>query len=116
MIPATSRRLRGSLKKATDVLAVPSLNNMAGERTGYPTQKPLELMRLLVGACCPPGGLVLDPFCGSGTTLVAAVESGRRAIGIDRGPDAIRIAETRLDAVTRSSRRSTPHGAATPAR
>lgn len=100
MVPATSRRMAGSLKKATDVLDVPSINNMAAERTGWPTQKPLALLRLLVGACARPGGTVMDPFCGSGTTLVAAVECGRRAIGIDRDPTAIEIAGTRLEATT----------------
>lgn len=96
MVPATSRRLAGGLKKATDVLDVPSINNMARERTGWPDQKPLALLDLLVRACCPPDGLVIDPFCGSGTTLVAAVAAGRRALGIDRHPDAVRIARERL--------------------
>ncbi|MFI4854477.1 MAG: DNA-methyltransferase, partial [Phycisphaerales bacterium JB065] len=68
MVPATSRRMAGQMKKATDVLDVPSINNMAAERVGWPTQKPLALLEMLVGACCPPGGLVLDPCCGSGTT------------------------------------------------
>ncbi|MCA9284722.1 MAG: site-specific DNA-methyltransferase [Phycisphaerales bacterium] len=95
-VPATSARLRGQSKKATDVLAIPSINNMAAERTGYPTQKPVALLRLLVEACCPPGGLVIDPFCGSGTTLAAAIETGRRALGMDINPDALRIATERL--------------------
>ncbi len=96
MVPATSRRLQGRLKKATDVLDVPSINNMSHERTGWPDQKPLALLDMLVRACCPPGGLVIDPFCGSGTTLVAAVAAGRRAIGIDRHPDAIEVTRRRL--------------------
>jgi DNA modification methylase len=95
-IPATSNRLRGQSKKATDVLDIPSINNMARERTGYPTQKPLALLDLLVRACCPPGGTVLDPCCGSGTTLVAAARAGRRAIGMDTNPDAVGIARKRL--------------------
>lgn len=49
----------------------------------HPTQKPVELVRMLIESSCPPGGLVLDPFAGSGTTLVAAKECGRRAIGIE---------------------------------
>jgi len=96
MVPATSRRMAGRLKKATDVLDIPSINNMAAERTGYPTQKPLALLELLVKACCPPGGTVLDPCCGSGTTLVAAARTGRRGIGCDLNPDAVALARERL--------------------
>jgi site-specific DNA-methyltransferase (adenine-specific) len=97
-VPARSQRMRGQMKKATDVLDIPSINNMAAEREdgqGYPTQKPLALLRLLVGACCPPGGLVLDPCCGSGTTLVAAAQLDRRAIGVDVSEKAIQIAKAR---------------------
>ncbi len=96
-VPATSNRMRGQMKKATDVLDIPSINNMATERTGYPTQKPLALLDMLVRACCPPGGMVLDPCCGSGTTLVAALMSGRQAIGLDISPAAERVARARLD-------------------
>lgn len=96
MVPATSNRMRGELKKATDVLDVPAINNMAAERTGYPTQKPLALLDLLVRACCPPGGVVLDPCIGSGTTLVAARQAGREAIGCDANPTAVEIARGRL--------------------
>lgn len=95
-VPSRSRRMAGAPKKATDVIEVPSINNMASERCGWPTQKPLALLELLVGACCPPGGVVLDPFCGSGTTLVAATRLGRRSIGIDRSPRAIELAASRL--------------------
>lgn len=96
MVPATSRRMQGELKKATDVLDIPSLNNMAAERTGYPTQKPLALLDLLIRATCPPGGTVLDPTCGSGTTLEAALRAGRAAIGFDTNADAVAIATARL--------------------
>lgn len=96
MVPATSQRLRGQLKKATDVLDIPSLNNMAAERTGYPTQKPLELLTVLVGAFSPPGGTVLDPCCGSGTTIEAAARLGRNAIGIDLNARAVEIVTRRL--------------------
>ncbi len=96
MIPATSRRLEGQLKKATDVLDIPAINNMAHERVGWPTQKPLALLNLLVNACCPRGGTVLDPCCGSGTTLLAAVESDRGAVGADIDPRAVDIASRRL--------------------
>jgi DNA modification methylase len=96
LVPATSRRLDGQMKKATDVLSVASLNNMAGERTGYPTQKPLALLDLLVRACCPAGGLVVDPCCGSGTTLAAAAAAGRRFAGCDVNADAVEIARGRV--------------------
>ena len=96
LVPATSQRLKGTMKKATDVLDIPAINNMAHERTGWPTQKPIALLRMLVEACCPPGGRVLDPCCGSGTTLVAAVESGRTAVGIDCSDEALALTRRRL--------------------
>lgn len=96
MVPATSARLKGKLKKATDVLDIPSLNNMARERTGYPTQKPLELLTVLINAFCPPGGAVFDPCCGCGTTLVAATMLGRSAVGGDVSPDAVALTRRRL--------------------
>lgn len=98
-VPATSARLKGRMKKATDVLDVPSINNMAKERVGYPTQKPLELLELLVEACCPKGGVVFDPCCGSGTTLVAAEKLGRVAMGCDISPAAVRVARRRLSEI-----------------
>lgn len=107
-VPATSVRMKGQSKKATDVLDVPAINNMAGERTGYPTQKPLALLELLIKACCPPGGIVLDPCCGSGTTLVAAARLGRSYLGIDASPEAVTIAHKRTvpDGVEPSKRRN----------
>lgn len=96
MVAATSNRMKGQLKKATDVLDIPSLNNMAGERVGYPTQKPLALLELLIGACCPVGGLVLDPCMGSGTTVVAAKRIGRRGVGVDVSAEAVAIAGRRV--------------------
>lgn len=96
MIPATSNRMKGQRKKATDVIDIPAINNMARERTGYPTQKPLALLRMLVDACCVPEGIVADVFCGSGTALVAARDSGRSWIGCDINQDAVRIARERL--------------------
>jgi DNA modification methylase len=104
MVPATSARMRGQQKKATDVIDVPSINNMASERCGYPTQKPLALMDLLVRACCPEGGLVIDPFCGSGTTCVAAARSYRTFIGIDINSKAVEIARERVHASSNGAR------------
>lgn len=79
-----------------DVWDIPYLNPKARERVGYPTQKPLMLLERLVALACPPNGVVLDPCCGSGTTLVAAQLLGRHWIGIDVSPDAVALAQTRL--------------------
>lgn len=49
----------------------------------HPAPMPIDLARRLVSLSCPPGGTVLDPFCGSGTTMVAAIERGRHGIGVD---------------------------------
>ena len=59
--------------------------------------KPITLMEWLVTLITPPGGLVLDPFAGSGTTLQAARDKGFRAIGIEQDGDYIRLIETRLE-------------------
>lgn len=96
MVPSTSRRMAGRPKKATDVLAVAAINNMSRERSGYPTQKPLALLGTLIRACCPVGGVVLDPCCGSGTTLVAAAGLERGVLGCDTNPDAVALARARL--------------------
>jgi DNA modification methylase len=62
----------------------------------HQTQKPLDLMRQLVRVVCPPGGLVLDPFAGSGSTGVAAVLEGRAFLGIERDPEHVETANRRL--------------------
>lgn len=95
-VPATSRRMAGQSKKATDILDIPSLNNMSRERLGWPTQKPVALLDVLIRACCPAGGVVLDPCCGSGTTLEAAHLADRRAIGIDASTEAVSLTYDRL--------------------
>jgi len=66
------------------------------ERTAHPTQKPLAVIEPLMAVSSNPGELVVDPFGGSGTTAVAAMRLGRRAIVIERDPAYIRIAEERL--------------------
>lgn len=65
-------------------------------RNLHPTVKPLELMRWLVRLVTPPGGLVLDPFCGSGSTGAAAVLEGRRFLGIEREAEYVDVACARL--------------------
>ncbi len=66
------------------------------ERTGYPTQKPLALLDRIVRCATPPGGVVVDFFCGSGTTAEAAVRAKRRAFASDKSPIAIATARSRL--------------------
>ncbi len=61
----------------------------------HPTVKPLELMRWLTRLLAPPHALVLDPFCGSGTTGAAAVLEGRRFLGIERDPHYVTVARAR---------------------
>lgn len=65
-------------------------------RAVHPTQKPLGILRPLIEFSCPPGGVVLDPFAGSGSTLLAAREMGRQAIGIERDENYCRVAASRL--------------------
>ena len=62
----------------------------------HPTVKPLAVMRWLVRLATPPGGLVLDPFCGSGTTGAAAILEQRRFVGIERDPAYVQIARARI--------------------
>ena len=66
-----------------DVWRIPAINNKASERLGYPTQKPLALLERIIQASSKPGDIVLDPFCGCGTTVHAAEGLGRQWIGID---------------------------------
>ncbi len=68
----------------------------AKERTGYPTQKPLALLERIIQASSNEGDLVLDPFCGCATALVAAEKLGREWVGIDLSPKAKELVELRL--------------------
>jgi site-specific DNA-methyltransferase (adenine-specific) len=70
------------------------------ETTGYPTQKPERLLERIVLAASRPESRVLDPMCGSGTTLIAAARHGRRWAGIDVSPLACRVARRRLARLT----------------
>jgi site-specific DNA-methyltransferase (adenine-specific) len=66
------------------------------QRVGHPTPKPPRVMRWLVRRACPPGGTVLDPFMGSGTTGVAAIMEGRDFVGVEISPEYFAIAERRI--------------------
>jgi len=75
---------------------IPPVNSQARERTGYPTQKPLTLLDRIIRASSKEGDLVLDPFCGCATALVAADRLGRRWAGIDLSELAIRLVKDRI--------------------
>lgn len=72
------------------------IHNLGAERIGYPTQKPLALMDRIIQSSTSPGGVILDPFCGCGTTIEAAESSGRQWIGIDVAIHAVKVIEARL--------------------
>ena len=72
------------------------INSQATERLGYPTQKPEALLERIIQASSNPGDLVLDPFCGCGTAVVAAQKLGRQWIGIDITYVAINVMKKRL--------------------
>ena len=67
------------------------------ELCDYPTQKPTRLLERIIEISSNPKDIVLDPMCGSGTTLIAAKRLGRKFIGIDDNPDATKICKKRLD-------------------
>jgi site-specific DNA-methyltransferase (adenine-specific) len=75
---------------------IPPLNSQAKERLGYPTQKPVALLERIIKQSSNPGDVVLDPFCGCGTTIDAAEKLGRDWIGIDVTQLAISLIKNRL--------------------
>jgi site-specific DNA-methyltransferase (adenine-specific) len=75
---------------------IDSINAGARERLGYPTQKPAALLERIIAASSNPGDIVLDPFCGCGTALVAAEKLGRKWIGIDITYLSIAVMKARL--------------------
>lgn len=79
-----------------DVWDIPYLNPKAKERVGYPTQKPILLLERIINLVTDQGDIVVDPFCGSGTTLVAADMLGRECCGIDISEEAISVTKNRL--------------------
>ena len=82
---------------------IPALSTIANERNGYPTQKPVELYKRIIEASSNPGDVVLDPFAGSGTTLITAETLGRRWIGIDSSRDACQTAQRRFGGISSSA-------------
>lgn len=89
--------------KPKDVIEIPTTCNGMGEKTPHPTQKPEELLRKLILAASDEGQVVLDPFSGSGTTVVVAEQLGRKWMGCDLNPEYNRWAVERLENVRRMS-------------
>ena len=83
-------------KIQSDVIYVPIIKGNAKERLGYPTQKPLALLERIIRASSNEGDLVLDPFCGCGTTVHAAESLNRRWLGIDISPFSTGLIRERL--------------------
>jgi DNA modification methylase len=80
--------------KFTTIWRVPPTSH-----SGHPCAFPLELPVRLIKSFTDPGAIILDPYCGSGTTCVAAKKLGRKYIGIDRSEEYCQIARDRLEAV-----------------
>lgn len=80
-------------RRPVDYWYYTSLQGNAKESKGYNTQKPLSLLNRIIQSSCPPDGIVLDPFCGCGTTIDSAVDNKRKWIGID-------VSEYAVDVIT----------------
>jgi site-specific DNA-methyltransferase (adenine-specific) len=89
--------------KPKDVLEIPTTCNGMGEKTPHPTQKPEELIRRLILAASDEGALVVDPFSGSGTTIVVAEQLGRKWMGCDLSAEYNEWAARRIENVKRMS-------------
>lgn len=84
-------------KTCDDVWDISAVNAVAGERLGYPTQKPEALLDRIIRASSNHGDIMFDPFCGCGTSTSVAQKTGRKFIGIDINPIAIKVVEQRLN-------------------
>ena len=93
-------RRGGSLNMRTDRHSQATGMDTGPRRNHHPTVKPTELMRYLCRLVTPPGGIVLDPFCGSGSTGRGAKLEGFRFLGIELDPDYVAIARARIAAAT----------------
>jgi len=83
-------------RRTGDVWDISIINASAKERLGYPTQKPLALLERIIKASSNEGDIILDAFCGCGTTVDAAESLKRRWIGVDISPIAVNLIENRL--------------------
>jgi site-specific DNA-methyltransferase (adenine-specific) len=86
-------------KLPTDVWWHTIVSPTGKEKTGYPTQKPLGILRRIISASSRPGDRVLDFFAGSGTTAQAAFELQRKFVVVDQNPESIEVITNRLNAL-----------------
>jgi DNA modification methylase len=84
-------------KAISDVWPIPIISSSSRERVGYPTQKPLALLERIIAASSVEGAIVLDPFCGCGTTIEAAEKLKRQWIGVDITHYAVTVIQNRLE-------------------
>lgn len=101
-IPYMAPALVGEKKAArgktpTDCIWCTIVPTNGKEKTGYPTQKPMKLLEMLIKVHTNPGDTILDFFCGSGTTGHASLKNGRGYVLIDQNKDAIEITTNRLN-------------------
>ena len=89
-------KLKSVGKQMRDVWSIPTTPMREKEYGKHPTQKPLELLERLILACSKEGDLVLDPFCGSGTTGVASVKHNRHFVGIEKDPEYCKLSGKRI--------------------
>ena len=97
-VPRFKRYVEDSPGRAIQdvIVDVTPINSRSKERTGYPTQKPLALLRRFIEASTQPGDMVLDHFCGCATALIAAEGLGRAWIGVDVSSVAVRLVHERM--------------------
>ena len=102
-ILAVSNQAQAELARGVMHKGESGTNTAKVRKNNHPTVKPTELMAYLCRLVTPPGGVVLDPFMGSGSTGKAALRDGFRFIGIEREADYLRIATARIEAQMRAS-------------
>jgi adenine-specific DNA-methyltransferase len=97
-------------KNPGDVWEIPNVKSAHPEKTEHPCQFPVELVERLVLALTKKGDLVVDPYCGVGSALVAALKHGRRAAGSDLEPRYVKIARSRIRALANGALPMRPMG------
>lgn len=90
-------RYKSQMKNPSDVWRIPMVSGNFIERTGHPAQYPEKLIERIVLAATNPGDVVLDPFIGSGTSAVVAMENNRHYVGYEIEPEYVRIANERIE-------------------